>query len=79
MGDSIASVARRAQTIARQTSEVDFALIGHQESWRTAADVLAVLRGPEHPPLPDDEISKGAWPLHRLLRSSRPSGSRLRA
>jgi fatty aldehyde-generating acyl-ACP reductase len=34
---------------------LDFALIGHQESWRAAADVLAVLRGPEHPPLPDDE------------------------
>ena len=36
--------------------EVDFALIGHQESWRAAADVLAVLRGPEHTALPDDEI-----------------------
>jgi fatty aldehyde-generating acyl-ACP reductase len=35
---------------------VDFALIGHQESWRAAADVLAVLRGPERPRLPDDEI-----------------------
>jgi predicted amino acid dehydrogenase len=35
---------------------VDFALIGHQESWRAAADVLAVLRGPPHGPLPDDEI-----------------------
>jgi predicted amino acid dehydrogenase len=35
---------------------VDFALIGHQESWRAAADVLAVLRGPDHMPLPDDEI-----------------------
>src|SRR6266404_2705029 len=42
MGDSVAGV--------------DFALIGHQESWRAAADVIAVLRGPEHPPLPDDEI-----------------------
>src|SRR5579859_1476198 len=37
-------------------TEVDFALIGHQESWRAAADVLAVLRGPERTPLPDDEI-----------------------
>jgi fatty aldehyde-generating acyl-ACP reductase len=45
MGGSIAGVA-----------EVDFALIGHQESWRAAADVLAVLRGPEHTPLPDHEI-----------------------
>jgi fatty aldehyde-generating acyl-ACP reductase len=36
--------------------DVDFALIGHQESWRGAADVLAVLRGPERTPLPDDEI-----------------------
>jgi fatty aldehyde-generating acyl-ACP reductase len=44
MGDSVASVA------------VDFALVGHQESWRAAADVLAVLRGPEHAPLADDEI-----------------------
>jgi fatty aldehyde-generating acyl-ACP reductase len=35
------------------TPEIDFALIGHQESWRAAADVLAVLRGT---PLPDDEI-----------------------
>src|SRR3982075_561692 len=36
--------------------EIDFALIGHQESWRAAADVLAVLRGPERTRLPDDEI-----------------------
>ena len=36
--------------------ENDFALIGHQESWRAAADVLAVLRGPQRTPLPDDEI-----------------------
>jgi fatty aldehyde-generating acyl-ACP reductase len=35
---------------------IDFALIGHQESWRAAADVLAFLRGPEHMPLPDEEI-----------------------
>jgi fatty aldehyde-generating acyl-ACP reductase len=45
MGGSTAGVA-----------EVDFALIGHQESWRAAADVLAVLRGPGHSPLPDEEI-----------------------
>src|SRR5271163_505358 len=51
MGDPVAGVATRART-----SEVDFALIGHQESWRAAADVLAVLRGPERTPLPDDEI-----------------------
>ena len=51
MGDSVASVITR-----RRTSEVDFALIGHQESWRAAADVLAVLRGPQRTPLPDDEI-----------------------
>jgi predicted amino acid dehydrogenase len=42
-------------TIANLT-DVDFALIGHQESWRAAGDVLAVLRGPGHSPLPDDEI-----------------------
>ena len=51
MGNSVASVARQGPTI-----EVDFALIGHQESWRAAADVLAVLRGPERMPLPDEEI-----------------------
>ena len=49
MGGSVTSVAGRP--IA-----VDFALVGHQESWRAAADVLAVLRGPEYAPLPDDEI-----------------------
>ncbi|MBZ5522309.1 MAG: hypothetical protein LAP21_08730 [Acidobacteriia bacterium] len=43
-------------SVASVTPEVDFALIGHQESWRAAADVLAVMRGPEHAPLPDDEI-----------------------
>jgi fatty aldehyde-generating acyl-ACP reductase len=36
--------------------DLDFALIGHQESWRAAADLLAALRGPERTPLPDDEI-----------------------
>src|SRR6202051_4820307 len=51
MGDAVASVTRQGPTI-----EVDFALIGHQENWRAAADVLAVLRGPERTPLPDDEI-----------------------
>ena len=53
MGDSVTSVARRERTTG---VDVDFALIGHQESWRAAADVLAVLRGPQHTPLPDDEI-----------------------
>jgi fatty aldehyde-generating acyl-ACP reductase len=51
MGDSTASVA-----MPRQSSEVDFALIGHQESWGAAADVLAVLRGRDRTPIPDDEI-----------------------
>ena len=36
--------------------DLDFALIGHQESWRAAADVIAVLRGPDRAPIPDDEI-----------------------
>ncbi len=55
MGESVAGV---AANVAQQAPaiDVDFALIGHQECWRAAADVLAVLRGPEHPPLPDDEI-----------------------
>src|SRR5882757_5228059 len=51
MGDAVAGVTTRARTI-----DVDFALIGHQESWRAAADVLAVVRGPDRMPLPDDEI-----------------------
>jgi fatty aldehyde-generating acyl-ACP reductase len=51
MGDSAAGIATRARS-----TEVDFALVGHQESWRAAADVLAILRGPELTPLPDDEI-----------------------
>jgi fatty aldehyde-generating acyl-ACP reductase len=51
MGGSAASLATLGRSI-----EVDFALVGHQESWRAAADVLAVLRGPEHTPLPDDEV-----------------------
>ncbi len=51
MGDSVAGVASRGRT-----TEVDFALIGHQESWRAAADVLAVLRGPKRTPLPDPWI-----------------------
>src|ERR1700722_17007648 len=57
MGNSVASVDEREPRVAaRGASQVDFALIGHQESWRAAADVLAVLRGSEHTPLPDDEI-----------------------
>src|SRR6267142_1108463 len=51
MGDAAAGVTTRTRTI-----DADFALIGHQESWRAAADVLAVLRGPERTPLPDNEI-----------------------
>ena len=57
MGDSVASVTSSANVAGpARTIEVDFALVGHQESWRTAADVIARLRGPEHAPLPDDEI-----------------------
>jgi fatty aldehyde-generating acyl-ACP reductase len=37
-------------------TEIDFALIGHQESWRAAADVLAFLRGSMHTPLPEEEV-----------------------
>jgi len=36
--------------------DLDFALVGHQDSWRAVADVLGVLRGSERVPLPDDEI-----------------------
>jgi len=56
MGHAAASlIAREGQTPERRT-EIDFALIGHQESWRSAADVLAVMRGTERSRLPDDEI-----------------------
>jgi fatty aldehyde-generating acyl-ACP reductase len=51
MGNSVASITSQAWTTG-----VDFALIGHQESWRAAADVIAVLRRPERTPIPDDEI-----------------------
>jgi predicted amino acid dehydrogenase len=51
MGGSIASVEPRVRT-----RDLDFALIGHQESWGAAADILAVLRGPQRTPLPDEEI-----------------------
>jgi fatty aldehyde-generating acyl-ACP reductase len=61
MGGAVASVDRPERTIQAQadqgtTEPVDFALIGHQESWRAAADVLAVLRGPDRMHLPDDEV-----------------------
>jgi predicted amino acid dehydrogenase len=51
MDITVASVVRQARTTG-----VDFALIGHQESWATASEVLTFLRGPEHSPLPEDEI-----------------------
>ena len=37
---------------------VDFALIAHQESWRAASDVLAVLRGPAFPPIPEVDLKE---------------------
>jgi len=37
-------------------SRVDFALVGHPETWKAAADVFSALRGPERTPLLDDEI-----------------------
>jgi hypothetical protein len=44
------------------------ALIGHQESWRSVSDVLAVLRGAEHTRLPDDEIMEiFPWILPRAI------------
>lgn len=42
--------------IAGVAPQVDFALVGHPESWSAAAEVFSALRGPEHTPLPDDEI-----------------------
>jgi fatty aldehyde-generating acyl-ACP reductase len=37
---------------------VDFALIGHQESWKAATDVVSALRGPNRAPIPDDEVQE---------------------
>ena len=51
MGSAVAGVTAR-----ERRPELDFALIGHQESWRAASDVLAVLRGTERARLPDEEI-----------------------
>jgi fatty aldehyde-generating acyl-ACP reductase len=42
--------------VAGVAPQVDFALVGHPESWRAAAEVFSALRGPERTPLPDDEI-----------------------
>ena len=53
MGYAVASLITRGRR-----TDVDFALIGHQESWRAAADVLAVLRGAERTRLPDEEIKE---------------------
>jgi len=38
------------------TPQVDFALVGHPESWRAAAEVFSALRGTAGTPMPDDEI-----------------------
>ena len=43
-------------TVAGLTPRIDFALVGHPESWKAAADVFSALRGPERTPLGDDEI-----------------------
>ena len=51
MGSAAAGV-----TGQEQKPKLDFALIGHQDSWRAASDVLAVLRGDQRGRLPDDEI-----------------------
>jgi len=42
--------------MCERTNDTDFALIGHPESWRAAADILGVLRGPERTALPEDEV-----------------------
>ena len=53
MGHTVASVTAR-----ERRTDLDFALIGHQENWRAAADVLTVLRGAKRVPLPDEEIKE---------------------
>jgi fatty aldehyde-generating acyl-ACP reductase len=56
MGGSVASVVEREPIGGKSIEQVDFAVIGHLESWKAAADVLAVLRGPERTRLPEEEI-----------------------
>jgi predicted amino acid dehydrogenase len=57
MGHATAGVGRvHGAEDGRGAGALDFALIGHQESWRAAADVVGFLRGPERAPLPEDEI-----------------------
>ena len=56
MGCAAASVTARERWTPERRPEVDFALIGHQESWHAAADLLAVLRGVERAPIPDEEV-----------------------
>lgn len=51
MGSAASPVSERGRNTG-----VDFALIGHQESWCAAADVLAVLRGAGRRRLPEEEI-----------------------
>jgi predicted amino acid dehydrogenase len=58
MGHAAASVTATEPRIHEVRTEVDFALIGHQESWRSAADVLGVLRGGTRARLPDEEIAE---------------------
>ena len=78
MGDSVAGLTNNGGGIP----PVDFALIGHQDSWKAAHDVVAFLRGPDHPPLPQDEIRDILpWipprPVCRVEVGS-PSGARAR-
>jgi len=46
------------RTAAGVAPRVDFALVGHPENWRAAAEVFSALRGPERAPLPDDELQE---------------------
>ena len=78
MGDSVTGLTNNGGGIP----PVDFALIGHQDSWKAAHDVVAFLRGPDHPPLPQDEIRDILpWipprPVCRVEVGS-PSGARTR-
>ncbi len=56
MGCAAAGVTIEEPRPPQRRAEVDFALIGHQESWRSASNVLGALRGVEYTQLPDEEI-----------------------
>ena len=55
---------QREQGVDLSFSLVRTAIIAHQETWKPAANVLAVLRGPDYAPIPDEDLRKTFPELH---------------